>query len=132
MEFAKQLNSNFSSKFGSIEPNKYSTVNIICAILLALLIIILIVCLVTKRDKFSNKNPRQKIKLIGSMRCPYCQKAVQLLKELDIDYEFIESNTAEGRKYMTEKKANGVPLLIHNKGIIIGFDKDEIEKLANK
>ena len=83
-------------------------------------------------DNDSNNNSSGKnILLIGYMGCPFCQKAKKLMDELQIDYDFVESNSDLGKKHMERTGARGVPLIVHQTGHISGFNEPEIRKLKN-
>lgn len=76
----------------------------------------------------------KKHRLISRDNCPFCQKALKLLDELNIDYEKIDSNSSEGINLMNngndKNGVNGVPYMITNQGKeIIGFKEDEYKKL---
>jgi len=78
----------------------------------------------------SNK-PQKDILLIGYMGCPFCQKAKKLMDELQIDYDFVESNSDLGNGIMAETGATGVPLIKHSNGHISRFNEQEIRNLKN-
>ena len=67
--------------------------------------------------------------LIGTLRCPFCQKAKDLMEELNINYKLIDSNSSQGIELMKKYNANGVPLIINGNKIINGFDEVEIRKI---
>ena len=75
-------------------------------------------------------------RFVGTDTCPFCNKAKELLKELNIQYENIDSNSPEGIKLMKEgndgKGVNGVPYIITTDGIeIIGYDVPKIKNMKN-
>lgn len=131
--------------------------DIICAVLLGILIIVLIICLVRNTDYFEennkdkelnklhdykfennnnkngNKNGNKNILLIAYMGCQFCKKAKNLMDEIQLDYELIESNSDEGRKYMEQNDSNGVPLILDLKTntVIKGFNHQKIKQLKN-
>ena len=83
-------------------------------------------------DNDSNNNSSRKdILLIGYMGCPFCQKAKKLMDELQIDYDFVESNSDLGKHNMNRTGSNGVPLIVHPNGHISGFNAQEIRNLKN-
>ena len=80
----------------------------------------------------SNNNSSGKdILLIGYMGCPFCLKAKKLMDELQIDYDFVESNSDRGKYHMNKTGATGVPLIVHTNGHISGFNDKEIRNLKN-
>lgn len=85
-------------------------------------------------DNDSNNNSSDKdILLVGSMGCGFCRKAKELMEQLGLDYEFVESNSPHGLRRMKDNNANGVPLILKlstNK-IINGFNEQEIKNLKN-
>ncbi len=66
--------------------------------------------------------------------CPYCTMAKNYLKEIGV--EFLEKNVSNDRAAaveMVEKSGQmGVPVLDVNGGIIVGFDRDAIDKALKK
>lgn len=83
-------------------------------------------------DNDSNNGSSNKdILLIGYMGCPFCQKAKKLMDELQIDYDFVESNSDRGKQHMNRTGATGVPLIVHSNGHISGFNEQEIRNLKN-
>ena len=85
-----------------------------------------------KNDNDSNNSSSGKdILLIGYMGCPFCQKAKKLMDELQIDYDFVESNSGLGKDHMNRTGATGVPLIVYSKGHISGFNEQEIRNLKN-
>ena len=85
-------------------------------------------------DNDSNNNSSGKdILLVGSMGCGFCRKAKELMEQLGLDYEFVESNSPHGLRRMKDNNANGVPLILKlstNK-TINGFNEQEIKNLKN-
>lgn len=73
--------------------------------------------------------------LVGSLSCPFCVKAKDLLDTVlgKDNYEFVESNTDEGKNHLQQNKMNGVPLTINKKNgkVVKGFNKDELETIQN-
>ena len=80
-----------------------------------------------------HNNNKSNILLIGTMGCPFCIKAKNLMDEMQLDYEFVESNSPKGKDNMTKHDMNGVPLIIHlTMNIVIkGFDAEKIKQLKN-
>lgn len=74
------------------------------------------------------------IKVYSTPTCPWCLKAKEYLKEKKIDFEDIDiSKNKEAMNEMTEKSGQiGVPVLDINGGIIVGFNKEAIEKALSK
>jgi len=75
------------------------------------------------------------IKVYSTPGCPWCHKLKEWLKEKKI--EFKDVNVAEDQQaaqYIVEKSGQmGVPQTEINGKIIVGFDKDALEKeLADK
>ena len=62
--------------------------------------------------------------------CPWCVKAKEYLKSKNITYqEFNVAEDMEAREAMVSKsKQMGVPVLDINDTIIIGFDREAIDK----
>lgn len=66
--------------------------------------------------------------------CPWCVKTKEYLKSKNITYqEFNVAEDMEARETMVSKsKQMGVPVLDINDTIIIGFDREAIDKALNK
>ena len=71
-----------------------------------------------------------KIKVYSTPTCPYCRKTREYLKEKNIEFQDIDvSESRENAKEMIEKSGQmGVPVIEINGKIIIGFDKEVLEK----
>lgn len=82
-------------------------------------------------EKKNNNSSGKDILLIGYMGCPFCQKAKKLMDELQIDYDFVESNSDLGKQHMERTGATGVPLIVYRNGHISGFNEQEIRNLKN-
>ena len=71
--------------------------------------------------------------MIGNDSCPFCQKMKTFLnKELgEGKYQTIDSNTADGKKYMEDGNATGVPLLYSRKTdkYSVGYSEDCLKTL---
>lgn len=73
------------------------------------------------------------IKIYSTPTCPWCKKAKVYFEENGIQYEGIDVSSNEAaQKEMIEKSGQmGVPVLDIDGKIIIGFDKEEIDKTLN-
>ncbi len=71
-----------------------------------------------------------KIKVYSTPACPWCGVLKDFLKEKKVDFEEIDvSKDQEKAKEMVEKSGQmGVPQIEINGKIIVGFDKEGIEK----
>ena len=74
------------------------------------------------------------IKIYSTPTCPWCKKAKQYLDEKGITYEHIDvSSDEKAQKEMIEKSGQiGVPVIDIDGKIIVGFDKEEINKFLSK
>ena len=70
------------------------------------------------------------VKIYSTPTCPYCKKAKEFLKQNKIEFEDIDvSKDHKAALEMIEKSGQmGVPVIEINGKIIVGFDKEEIEK----
>ncbi len=73
----------------------------------------------------------KKIKVYGVPTCPFCAKTKKYLKERGFDFEDIDvSRSQDLANEMVEKSGHmSVPVIEINGEIIIGFDKERIEKI---
>ena len=71
-----------------------------------------------------------KVKVYSTPTCPWCAKTKEFLKERGIEFEDIDVSTdVKGREEMISKSGQmGVPQIEINGKIIIGFDKEALEK----
>lgn len=74
-----------------------------------------------------------KVKVYSTPTCPYCTMAKEFLKENKIEYEEINiAANQEAANEMVEKSGQmGVPVIMVDDKIIVGFDKEEIKKALN-
>ncbi len=70
------------------------------------------------------------IKVYSTSTCPYCHRAKDFLKNNNIQFEDIDVGAdPEAGKNMIEKSGQmGVPVLDIDGQIIVGFDKEAIQK----
>ena len=75
-----------------------------------------------------------KIKVYSTKSCPYCIMVKEYLSEKKIDFDYIDvGEDQEAAKDMVEKSGQmGVPVLDIGGEIIVGFNKEAIEKALNK
>ncbi|OGH76764.1 MAG: NrdH-redoxin [Candidatus Magasanikbacteria bacterium RIFOXYC2_FULL_40_16] len=75
-----------------------------------------------------------KVEIYSTESCPYCFKAKDYLKEKKVRY--IEYNVAEDHKRakeMMEKSGQmGVPVIVVDDEVIIGFDKEKIDEAIGR
>jgi len=74
-----------------------------------------------------------KIKVYSTPTCPYCQLLKEYLKNHGIEFEDLDvSQDQQALQELQEKSgALAVPVLDVDGEIIIGFDKEKIDKLLN-
>ena len=74
------------------------------------------------------------VKIYSTSTCPYCHMAKEYLKEKGIKFkEFNVAKNDKAREEMIKKSSQmGVPVLEINDKIIVGFDRQEIEKALKK
>lgn len=72
----------------------------------------------------------KKVTVYSTPTCPYCVNVKKFLKERSIVFEDIDvSSDTEKAREMAEKTGQmGVPVLDIEGTIIVGFDKEAIEK----
>lgn len=73
------------------------------------------------------------IKIYSTPTCPWCKKAKAYLGEKGIAYESIDvsSNEAAQKEMIDKSGQMGVPVIDIDGKIIVGFDKEEIDKTLN-
>ncbi len=75
----------------------------------------------------------KKIIIYSTPSCPFCYSLKEYLKEKNIPFEEIDvSKNEEKLKEMIKKSGQmGVPVLEYNGNIVVGFDKEKIDKILN-
>jgi len=73
------------------------------------------------------------VKIYSTPTCIYCQTLKQYLQEKNIQFEYIDvSQNKEAMEEMVKKSGQmGVPVVDINGEIVVGFDKEKIDKLLN-
>jgi len=73
----------------------------------------------------------RKIKVYGVPACPFCTMTKKYLKDRGFDFEDVDvSRSQDLAKEMVEKSGQmSVPVIEIDGAIIIGFDKERIEKI---
>lgn len=71
-----------------------------------------------------------KVKVYSTKTCPWCIKLKEYLKEKKIEFEDIDvGEDQKASEEMVEKSGQmGVPVTEINGQVIVGFDKEAIEK----
>lgn len=71
------------------------------------------------------------IKIYSTPTCPYCVQAKEYFKQKNIEFEDIDvSQDQKAAEEMVEKSGQmGVPVILIDDEVIIGFEKNRIEKL---
>ena len=74
------------------------------------------------------------IKIYSTPACPFCQMAKNFFAEKGLEYEeFDVAIDEKAREEMIQKTGQiGVPVIDINDNIVIGFNRDEIEKLLTQ
>ena len=74
-----------------------------------------------------------KVTVYSTPTCPYCVQAKKYLDNKGIDYEHYDvAKDTEKRKEMVEKSGQmGVPVIVIDDNVIVGFERQEIEKLLS-
>ena len=73
---------------------------------------------------------QHKVKVYSTSTCPWCHKTKEFLKAKGIKFEDINVGAnQEAANEMVEKSGQmGVPVIDIDGRIIVGFDKEELEK----
>jgi len=71
------------------------------------------------------------IKVYSTMTCPWCRKAKDYFKENNIQYQDINvsDNKDKLQEMITLSGQRGVPVIVVDGSVIIGFNQSKIEKL---
>ena len=72
-----------------------------------------------------------KIKIYTTPTCPYCHQAKEFFKEKGVKYEEydVASDQKKAQEAVEKSGQMGVPVIDIDGKIIVGFDKEKIEKL---
>ncbi|PIU40883.1 MAG: NrdH-redoxin [Candidatus Omnitrophica bacterium CG07_land_8_20_14_0_80_42_15] len=72
----------------------------------------------------------RKVRVYSTPSCPYCIRAKQFLKDNNVEFEDIDVslNPEKGQEMIDVSGQMGVPVLIIDGKIIVGFDKESIRK----
>ncbi len=75
-----------------------------------------------------------KIKVYSTPACPHCVMLKDFLKEKGIEFEDIDvsSNQKAAQEMVAKSGQMGVPQIEINGKIIVGFDREKIEKELEK
>ena len=75
----------------------------------------------------------KKVLIYSTPTCPYCVKAKEYLDFHNIEFEDIDVSTSQNKmQEMLDKSGQmSVPVLDLDGKIVVGFNKDEIDKILN-
>jgi glutaredoxin len=77
-------------------------------------------------------NQPQRLTLYGTTSCQYCAKARAFLNKAGISYnDRIVDTSKEAEAMYTKLQESGVPILVSDKKLVIGFHEDDYTTLAN-
>ena len=70
------------------------------------------------------------VKVYSTNSCPWCVKAKNYLKSVNVEFEEfnVQDDMAAREEMVSKSKQMGVPVLDINGTIIVGFDKNSIDK----
>lgn len=70
-------------------------------------------------------NVNEDLIVFGDTKCGYCKEGIQLLKEKGASFHiFYIDQDPSARKVFDSLKADGVPVLISRRKMVVGFSKD--------
>ncbi|MEM2918198.1 MAG: Uxx-star family glutaredoxin-like (seleno)protein [Candidatus Altiarchaeota archaeon] len=74
------------------------------------------------------------VKVYSTPTCPFCHMAKDFLKSKGVDFEDIDvsSNRKAAQEMIQKSGQMGVPVIETNGKIIVGFDRNAIEKELKK
>lgn len=75
-----------------------------------------------------------KVKIYTTPTCTYCKQAKEFFKEEGVKFTEIDvTENKEAAKEMVEKSGQmGVPVIVIDGKVIVGFDRDEVEGALGK
>lgn len=87
-------------------------------------------------EKVSGKNDKHDVRAYTISTCPWCKKTKKLLKELDVEYRYVDIDLLSGeeKKEIKEELAEynpvrNVPTLVIDKDEVIrGFKEEKIRE----
>jgi len=73
---------------------------------------------------------QKKVIIYSTPTCPYCKQTKDYFTEKGVEYQDIDvaSDSAKAQEMIAKSGQMGVPVLDINGKIIIGFDKEKIDK----
>lgn len=73
------------------------------------------------------------VKVYSTNSCPWCVKAKNYLKSVGVSFEElnVQEDMAARDEMINKSKQMGVPVLDINGTVIVGFDKNAIDKALN-
>ena len=76
------------------------------------------------------KSGKHNVIVYSTKTCPWCYKAKEFLKEKGVEYKDVDVGAdSDAANEMVEKSGQmGVPVIDVDGKIIVGFDKEELEK----
>jgi glutaredoxin len=88
-------------------------------------------------EKVAGSKKDHKVMIFTLSTCGWCKKTKQLLKDLDVEYEYVDIDTISGeerekvreelRKHNPRMSAPTV-VIDDGKNVIIGFDEEEVRE----
>ena len=72
-----------------------------------------------------------KVKVFSTHSCPWCNKVKEYLKEKDVQFEeiYVDEDQEAAQEMIKKSNQMGVPVIDIDGEIIVGFDKEKIDKL---
>lgn len=73
---------------------------------------------------------QKKVLIYTTPTCPYCQQTKEYLKEKNIAYEEVDvaADSVKAQEMIDKSGQMGVPVVMIDDEVIIGFDKEKIDK----
>ena len=74
-----------------------------------------------------------KVKIYSTSTCPYCKMAKDYLSSKGVSYEDIDvaADQEKAKEMVNISGQMGVPVLVINDEVIVGFDKKKIDSFLN-
>jgi glutaredoxin 3 len=73
---------------------------------------------------------QKKVSIYTTPTCPYCKQVKAYFKEKSVEYEELDvaADSAKAQEMIDKSGQMGVPVVLIGDEVIVGFDKEKIDK----